>query len=191
MLDRQSVIEERLNRPDATLQQIGDKYGVNKERVRQILAAENLSTHHQTPRYFCNCCGEIFHPQYNRSKTFCSRDCRKAYNTATLECEGCGRLYSVSYASLIRNIVRYGQHHFYCSRSCFGRVIGQRYGFRVHPKNSGPKNRPPSKWAVYKPQIEAMFQSGYHIYRILRELGIPQGSLSLIKKMLQEKDAFG
>ena len=43
---RDPVIKERAANPYATLKQIADKYGVTKERVRQILASENLPTRH-------------------------------------------------------------------------------------------------------------------------------------------------
>ena len=62
MTVRDLVIQERTAYPCATLQQIADKYGITKERVRQILASANLATRHRKPGYICNNCGGTYYP---------------------------------------------------------------------------------------------------------------------------------
>jgi hypothetical protein len=185
---QQLVVRERHNNPCATLKQIADKYGVTKERVRQILSAADLPTRHWKQGYICNSCGREFYPAYGHSKLFCGTDCRKEYGLVTVECEACGKLYQMSYFELIRKVVKLGQRHFYCSRRCNGKATGQQWGFNIHPKNRYCVNkRQPSKWAKYIPEIKAMLLKSWYLNNILVELGIPKGSYCLIKKLVAEK----
>ena len=129
----QQVIQEKKAQPNATLKQIGDKCGVSGERVRQILQRAHIATHYHVKRYVCNHCCRIIDSKFYHSQTFCSPGCRKAYYTATVECEECRQLFEIGYRSLSRR-VRRGQQHLFCSRTCKSRWLGEKYGFGVHRK---------------------------------------------------------
>lgn len=144
MINRELVKIERVLSPEATLKQIAAKFGITRERVRQILAKANLPTRHRTPGksyYACNNCGRVFPPHGSRSPNiFCSWECFKLYHQAnkfaTLACDECGKLFKLRYTQLSAR-VKHGQKHFFCSRSCNGRSVGKNYGFSAHPENAG------------------------------------------------------
>jgi hypothetical protein len=183
---RESVIKERLVNPSATLKQIGDKHGVTKEWVRQILAAENLPTRHWPVRYYiCNNCHKCFIKNRNSSILFCSAKCRKKYYYATIRCEICGTRFTKPYHVLIKGL-RNGQEHFFCSSECRGRMVGLNYGFVVNPQNIYKYVRRPSKWAKFRSVILEKLEKGYHLTGIMRELGIPRTSHYIIKKIINE-----
>ena len=185
---RKLVVKKRLNNPCSTLQQIAETVGVTKERVRQILVSENLPTRRWKPRsYKCNNCGLIFPAVNGRVCKFCSPECRKEYYQATLPCDECGKLFTLSYG-VIRKRVKFGCQHFYCSQRCRGIVAGKKYGFIAHPENSHPSSykSQPCKWLKLAPKINEMLKQGWLLNNILVELGIPKGSLCLIKKMIVE-----
>jgi hypothetical protein len=136
---RELVIKKRELNPCATIQQIGDEFGISRERVRQILASENLPTRHWVQRRFiCNNCGMTFTRARNKSRIFCSAKCKKEYYHATLRCDACGQLYSIPYF-LVQGCIRLGCQHFYCSASCSKRTIGKEFGFAAHPENTGTR----------------------------------------------------
>jgi hypothetical protein len=183
---RELVIKERLSDPSATLKQIGDKHGVTKEWVRQILAAENLPTRHWPVHYhICNNCYKCFEWKINKSMLFCSAKCRKEYYYATLECEMCGTLFTKPFHDLIKRL-KNGQDKFCCSRKCRGRLLGLNYGMGVNPQNSYEYVKRPSKWAKYRPEIMEKLKKGYTLAFIMREFKIPRSSHYIIKRIINE-----
>ena len=77
------AIQERITNPCATLETIGGKAGVTKERVRQILKGHGLPTIHwkpKKPEYICFNCGIITH----RKSSLCSPKCWHEYYNATI-----------------------------------------------------------------------------------------------------------
>ena len=135
-----SVIRTRIKIPCATQKQIAKKCGVTELRVRQILVLKKLPTKRWQARYICNSCQKTFRPKdKGYSKTFCSPDCRKAYYTSSVKCEGCGKLIKMSHAMLKQKLIILQQEHIYCSKNCRSRFIGQNYGFKAHPENTGGK----------------------------------------------------
>ena len=137
--------------------------------------------------YICNNCGRSFPFLYEGSRLFCSPECDKEYYQVTLQCDACGKLFTMGY-SVLRSRVKRGYQHFYCCRSCKGRNTGQKYGFGVHPENrsGGYYNGQPSKWAKFIPQIKEMLRQREYLSNIMKELGIPKGSYLLIKKIMAE-----
>jgi hypothetical protein len=183
---RESVIKERSANPSATLKQIGDKFGVTKEWVRQILAAEDLPTRHWPVKYyFCINCHKCFKKERNKSIWFCSKECRKEYYYAKLECAMCGTLFTKPFHDIIRRL-KNGQDEFCCSKECRGRLLGSRYGIGVNPQNSYKYVERPSKWAKYRPEIMEKLKKGYHLAYIMRQLKIPRSSHYIIKKIIND-----
>jgi YHS domain-containing protein len=185
------IIRERIDNPGATLKQIGDKYNRSYERVRQILAKNNLPTRHcrtkYHPKYICNQCHQVIDQTKTAAKLFCSPECKQAFYLATLECDGCGKLFQMEIWRLKRKIVNHLQEYFFCSRRCRGRIIGLKYGFAAHPENGLARlTKNPPKWAKFLPQMVVMYRNGQNINHIMKALGIPRGSSDIIKRMIHK-----
>jgi hypothetical protein len=182
------VIRERQFSPCATTVQIAFIADVTPERVRQILSAHGLPTRHWKQRdYICNNCGVIFSIGHGKPRQFCTPECRKDYLLATIECDVCGRLFQIPYSKVRTHIMK-GYPRFYCSKQCFGRYIGNKYGLAVHPEFIGRRRaRQPRKWDKFAEQIKELLEKGWTLIHILQKLGIPVGSFGSIKKMLVEK----
>jgi hypothetical protein len=183
---RESIIKERVDNPSATLKQIGDKFGVSREWVRQVLVAGKLPTRHWPVQYYiCNNCRKCFKGKYNRSKLFCSKKCRIAYYTASVECETCGTLFTRQFCDMVKGL-RTGQHHFCCSPKCRSKMLSLNYGFGALPQNTYRFVKRPSKWAEFRSLIIEKLEQGYSLTGIMRELGIPRSSYYIIKGMFAE-----
>jgi hypothetical protein len=118
------AIELRKATPCLTLQQIGDKLGVTRERVRQLLNKGEMPTkhYHYNSKLHCAKCGKkLFAP----SKSGLCQGCW-ASPLVPLICDQCGKLF---YRRQLR-ILNPRQPHtgFYCSKQCYGVHFGTHYG---------------------------------------------------------------
>jgi hypothetical protein len=182
---RELVIQERVKNPCATLKQIGDKFGVSREYIRQILSEAGLPTRHRRPGYMCNYCFNVFTPSGSHSILFCNPECSKQYALVTLECESCNKLFPANYSRISYQIRKKGQQHFYCSRRCKGKATGLNNGFSVHPENScGAHNKGQFKWAYIVPAIKEKYDSGQSLSGILNELHISRNYYCKIRDMI-------
>lgn len=124
----------------STLQIIGDKYGVSKERVRQILNRYGVDTSVKKQVRKCELCGNICSNNQNK---FCSDECRlehrraarrKKYGPSTRElyvmhvCDWCGNMFIRS--QYIENILVHGlkntktnEHKTFCNKTCYGSYL--------------------------------------------------------------------
>ena len=120
--------------PCMTLAQIGDKVGLTRERVRQLLKVSGLSTaayRPPPPMVECLNCGK---PTIH--KMFCSSHCRWDYAHPLVECSECHHLFRRAKSQL--SIKKPGEKLF-CSQYCLGKYVGREFGFRRHPENRIPK----------------------------------------------------
>lgn len=114
------VKRSRRNNPCYTLRQIGEQYGVTRERVRQILKEEGLRTkavgtlYYKTsnPR-FCLNCGKV---RLDSRKNFCSRKCQKEYLTIQVACTQCDTLFPLLQGAVKTRVKNY--KNIFCSHSC-------------------------------------------------------------------------
>lgn len=184
MTTRELVKEIRIKNPCATLQQIGDKVGLTRERVRQILNLGNLPTkhYHQDKRKMIAClnCGK---PTPNAK--YCGFKCSKGYNQIQLVCRQCGNMFyrTKSYVMTKGNNIH--SHGDFCNKKCSGKYIGIHYGFGVHPENvrlGGIKNGTKRKWDYE--YIYSLRHSGMKRQQIIDLLKCPQGTYDrIIAKM--------
>jgi hypothetical protein len=125
------VIELRRASPCATLQEIGDKVGLSRERVRQILAKEELSTNHCVVNRDCSECGK--HIRSNNKTGMCD-DCLYKMNAIPLVCsnENCGKLFYRRKYIILRNVRRYPGKYVFCSKKCQGEHLSKHSGFNSH-----------------------------------------------------------
>lgn len=74
--DQYPTIQDNYYKDKLTLQQIASRYGVSRERIRQILKKLNPE-HHRTDRKFLNICH------------ICGRGVYKTFKSPTFECTTC------------------------------------------------------------------------------------------------------
>jgi len=161
----QAVVQMRIDNPGATLQDIGDKIGVSRQRVHRILEKHNLPTKHYSQKllYECSVCGKI------SSHEFCSIECQKKWHQIIVECTNCGKLFTRSESELLGHY----RNSLFCSRECFGKWISERYGFKAHPENCGRHKQ----WD-YSLVSKTRLETGYGARRLSRLLNIPDGTIN-------------
>ena len=113
---RADVVRLRKTYPDYTLQRIGETVGVSRERVRQILKAEGLSTKafrvSKYPPKVCKYCYKFTENQ----RSYCNTECRTKAHWVKYNCHYCGDEHSMWKAYWKRQSKKYKNH--YCSTSC-------------------------------------------------------------------------
>jgi len=170
---RINVIRARRNNPCATQLQIANRYGITRERVRQILKEAEKPTAAYKQIYLCPSCGkELPSEKQLRARqgkvTFCNKQCRYDYGHIKVACDYCGNLKEYRVGELISHI-RTGNtkhNHFFCSRVCQGKWLGENYG----------KQR---KWD-WSMVYELRDSTGWGSIRIGRALDIPFSTVSEI-----------
>jgi hypothetical protein len=176
-----------------TLQEIGNKFGITRERVRQLLVKYNGTSEMKNlvSRYALSKiigCTEgtirrheksgIIKPKhiglfylYKRSdaKKIASIIKRPILPAVMRICRECGAVfYRRPYE------IRPQSPGNYCSRQCLGKVVGAKYGFRVNAKSCGAKRR-----YDYGKVLEAQ-NKGWSPPKISKEMGIPINSVYYI-----------
>lgn len=123
------VIKYRQKNLCLTLEQIGTKFDVSRERVRQILARSGVETKNiRFGKHLAHIC-----PYCGGKKGSSVVMCHKCSSPkVTVACDECGKLIERSYNEL-RWRLTHGreQKQFFCSRECHGRYIAKRYGFQI------------------------------------------------------------
>ena len=114
---RDRVKSLRQSNPGMTLIEIGEEVGVTRERVRQILASENLETRSTAripiPMPPCRRCGN-FVPY--RKRIFCSSICQHPTGRTIVMCHSCGK--EISLMTSIYKTRQARAAHIHCSRTC-------------------------------------------------------------------------
>ena len=108
-----------------TLQAIGDKCGVSKERVRQILQSEGMETKHVDTRtkYYCSRCGKRILDPYTRengNKTprgLCYA-CSQEWHHVKVKCSVCGKEFEIKTGVLMARLRRSKSKEIICSIAC-------------------------------------------------------------------------
>ena len=114
---RLEVIYLRKNFPELTLRGIGEKVGLTRERVRQILIIANLNTkslariHTSLPT--CIACDKTLS---NRRLKFCSSKCQHPNGQTTFQCSDCGIFKTVMTSVYKARIAKNAK--IYCSQIC-------------------------------------------------------------------------
>ena len=151
MLERNAqIVAMARQEPVPTLQEIGDKFGLTRERVRRILAKRNVTKPSrripikQRPCKFIGCqnyhtakrhryCDEHAYDSHNGRKTL-------SHQFRTLTCSYCGKQYQRSELYMKAAEHPRALNHFsplrwtFCSRACQGKLIGRDFGFAAQRK---------------------------------------------------------
>ena len=120
---REDIVRIRRQEPCATLQNIGSRCGVTRERVRQILAKEGLPTAKITG--YCRECGEPLTQKYQR---YCPNKCfniyRQRMKNILVSCSYCGNLFPRERSAINAMAARDYQHAF-CNHICHAKWISK------------------------------------------------------------------
>lgn len=167
------AIALRKSSPCLTAKEIGDKLGVSRERIRQILKRDSLPTLRYVSKVYCANCGKRL---LHGNKTGYCKKCLPIIHSVPLVCDNCGKLFIRSQTEVIRDAKdsRYTGRVF-CSKQCQGSYAGKRYGFAVHPENAGI-----SKQRDYSPIIatsKQLRQQGYSYSAIANSLNLNDRTL--------------
>ena len=131
----ETIVRERQKNPCATLEQIGVKANVTRERVRQILKRASLPTRAFIRYHGCLQCGGQITPSNPSDYRFSYK--AKSKTMIPIECSECGRVAwrekSIAFARLRRN----KSGAMFCSKQCQGKYTARKYGFSAHPENIG------------------------------------------------------
>lgn len=133
---RKSIAKMRKQFPCYTLQQIGDEFGVGRERVRQVLNLENVETR-SLQRLItgkkCQRCDDII-PKGRQD--YCVK-CRYELHHVQITCDHCGRLFWRAVSSVLHYsfLTDNRRQHYFCDRTCFGKWTGKNNGFVKNPHN--------------------------------------------------------
>ncbi|MEK6878660.1 MAG: sigma factor-like helix-turn-helix DNA-binding protein, partial [Nanoarchaeota archaeon] len=116
---RTKVARYRIKHSDWTLQQIGTKCGVSRERIRQILKKMGLQTRsdHFIKIKKCVGCDNIV---TSRDRIYCSNDCYTNNHSILVFCSTCQKVKRIRKADYNRNNnQRRYTGRFFCDRNCF------------------------------------------------------------------------
>jgi endogenous inhibitor of DNA gyrase (YacG/DUF329 family) len=129
------LIAFHMKNPCLTLEQIGHKFGITRQRVDQILLSVDIHIgKRRKTRPLCLNCGK---PCKRMKAVYCSVKCFNEQHRLTLICHTCGKTITRSQSAVLRTETNpeYTEKKFYCSNRCKGANIGKTYGFTAHPEN--------------------------------------------------------
>jgi hypothetical protein len=130
MTRNQKIAAFKEANPCITLAEIGQHYGISRERVRQIIKKETGKGYRRItkPRPLCLNCGQ---PCNDLGYKYCSKECARETHRVTLECYTCGKLFTRRQSHVMRTATSpaYINKRFYCSKKCFGVQFGLEYGW--------------------------------------------------------------
>src|SRR3972149_10314595 len=147
-----SLIEDKLiklrqENPCLTLQALGDIIHRSRERVRQLLAKNNVATKRiSLPKYQCQQCHRKI-AKDNKSG-FC-RQCKHPNTYMDIPCFHCGKIVHRQIAAIKNNLTRGGHGNVFCDKSCFGKYIAAKTGFTVYPEHMNFRIKAANKAANY------------------------------------------
>jgi DNA-directed RNA polymerase subunit RPC12/RpoP len=126
---KELVIKLREKSPCMTLQAIGDRCGVSRERVRQILKSEGMETKHFDTRvkYYCTRCGKRILDPYTRNngaktpRKLCLLCSHEVHHVKVI-CSICGKDFEIKTSALLDRVNRAKGGGLYCSVACSGKA---------------------------------------------------------------------
>jgi len=125
---RAEIATLKSTNPCLTLQQIGNKFGITRERVRQILVKERTSTRRPNYGQYSKICPMCKKSQI-RGKTILCRSCYHHMHTVPLSCELCGTIVYRKQSEVIRDFAKANYQHIWCSKQCQGKWFGANFGW--------------------------------------------------------------
>jgi len=112
-LKHEAIVAYRLSNPCLTLQSVGDKFGITREGIRQILKKYNVRTRHFTPPKVCANCGT-----HIKQGKYCS-ECSHKLHYVTVCCNGCGKMFEKRISDILSYQSSKNYNNYYCSMDCY------------------------------------------------------------------------
>ena len=117
----QKIVKYRKENPCLTLTVIADKFGLTRERIRQIVSRAGIKTRHlSNSSKICPTCNGV---KSRQSKQCMS--CFKREHNLDLQCFICEGWFKRNQSKVIKRANTTGQVHFFCSKHCFGTWLGK------------------------------------------------------------------
>lgn len=135
---RELVIQDRKDNPYITLQMIGDKFNVSKQRVYQFLKRERIRAGHVCRKHPCPQCGR----EVSLKNVFCSKECLSEFHRITLICDECGksfkrRLSDAFYTLRAPRTPAAPVKLWFCNQKCHGKhVVKYRKGMVIKARST-------------------------------------------------------
>ena len=185
MSARQALLQLHHDNPCLSGQKLGDKLGISRERVRQILNEYGIHLSQRRQRPLCRLC---YQPLSRDATLDTCPNCRKALQMVLLPCDSCGKLLERRFQEASQSLTspRY-KGHFFHSRLCYGKWFAANYGFKSPHETEAQREcytiRRPCrrKWdwdAIWQKHLE----TGYGNIRLSRMLGIHHRTIENILK---------
>ena len=146
-----------------TLEDVGDRFGITRERVRQIGSKAGLPSRTQVWRQeqqrirnnapdclilHCNNPVKIVtvHGSSRIGYSATGRCVDHGRDVVLITCAFCGKVteresYVVKQGDRPNKVRRKPQEQWFCNKICQGKYIGEHHGFTAHPENSGRNKR--------------------------------------------------
>ncbi len=124
MIDIKAVIDFRKANPCFTMETVATHFGCTREYVRQILKANGMPTWHLFTHKHCIVCGK---DMYQDRISFCSNKCKREHVNIPIECENCGKIFTVRASYLLSRIRTKRPEPRFCSKRCQGAWIGKNH----------------------------------------------------------------
>ena len=131
MVDSIDVVEYYLRNPCLRLRQIGEHFGITKQRVSFILEVNFIDVPKKKYHGRCNYC---YRPLSQGQVLFCSRNCHHNYHYMELTCEVCGTKFARLESNVRFEVIQNGYNHFICGRTCYLKWFGHNFGGNHNPR---------------------------------------------------------
>ena len=124
LTSRQQIIQLRLENPRIRAIKLAELVGITRERVRQILKKEGLTTKFEEdypvrPPTFCLTCGNV---TPTRGRKYCSKECY-VRKRVVISCAECGKRMEFRPSEHRARLRQTTSGKLFCSRSCFYTVL--------------------------------------------------------------------
>lgn len=202
MQDAQAIITMRAQ--GCTLQYIGDRFGVSRQRIRQLLKRAGVDTPGPCEMDVIRAIGcspghlatlrrkGIIDPQKYGSRWIYSDNdigrARQAYDEAmpqrvVLQCAGCGTEFSLLPSTYRARAQKRKLHNlWFCSRECFGRYLGMHWGAGARTLQRVELG--PEAYAILHDsnmpraaKIRALYAQGFPKAQIRQDFGFASGTV--------------
>jgi hypothetical protein len=134
----EAIKKERQLNLCMTMADIGRKFGVTREDVRQVLSKAGLPTRKWKQSFICSYCGKLL---TGHGSMFCSRECYKNYHRVELQCDQCGQLFRRRLSEVRATLKRRFENRsesklWFCGHKCQGYWLATNYGFGAYPAHA-------------------------------------------------------
>lgn len=173
----EKVLAMRKVTPCISMQEIGEKLGITRERVRQILKSAGQPTKHYVARHMCAGCGRKL--QSNNKSGYCQK-CSKERNRIPLVCDECSTLFYRTKAEVLNRAKQNGyEGKVFCSKHCQGVNLARIARFSIHLEHAS-RTKGKSKYDISRilATVTECRLQGMAYKSIAAQVGMPEGTLS-------------